>query len=405
MEGDISADVSDPEMMGEILISRARAMVPALRARARDAERQRCQPREAIEEAEAAGLLRTLVPKRWGGYGLGLRPLCEIARVLAQGDASAAWTIAFLIEHNWMACHLGLPAQAELYADRSSIRAAAPLHAAGAAVRVPGGFRVSGTWHYASAVLNADWVIVTSPVDEDGDSVPFSFIIPVGDLSVIDNWHFAGMCATSSNSVSGTDVFVPESRSIETELFHSADRHPGVAHDEKLYRYPILPGLYAMLAGLSLGAAEAAVELGREKLTSSRPWGHARILRELSRERWAIAHQKVRCARLVYRDMLETSIRKGDAGEPWSPEENGQTDLDRVTVTHLSKEAVVLILDGSGSSAYRLDEPLQRILRDVTVMANHLGQDWDVTSERGARWLLGLGRSDHDPFPPRRAKR
>jgi len=62
-------------------------------------------------------------------------------------------------------------------------------------------------------------------------------------------------------------------------------------------------------------------------------------------------------------------------------------------------------VDGSGSSAYRLDDPLQRYFRDSAVLASHLGLDWDVVTERGARWLLGLGRLPTDPLPPRATAR
>jgi 3-hydroxy-9,10-secoandrosta-1,3,5(10)-triene-9,17-dione monooxygenase len=53
---------------GEELVQRARALAPKLKERAVEAERERNIPLESVEEYIQAGLLRTIMPKRWGGY-------------------------------------------------------------------------------------------------------------------------------------------------------------------------------------------------------------------------------------------------------------------------------------------------------------------------------------------------
>jgi len=213
------------------------------------------------------------------------------------------------------------------------------------------------------------------------------------------------MSATSSVSVQTEGVFVPDRFAIEIELFHSRDGHPGAVHPEPVYRYPMLFGLTHMMCAFAVGTAEGALAEARERMETSRPWGLARIDRESSRVRWAMAHQQVRSARLLYENSLEWMIAKCDAFEEWSLEEQGQLTLDQVSVAHAAKDAIRSLLDGVGSSPYSLDDPLQRRLRDIHVIANHLGQDFDVVAERGSRWLLGLGRNATDPFPPRKTAR
>jgi alkylation response protein AidB-like acyl-CoA dehydrogenase len=395
----------DEELLTNEMIERAKRLIPMIRERAKDAEQIRRLHDETMREVERAGLLQMLVPKRWGGMGLGLRALCEVARVLAHGDSSAAWTIAFMIEHNWMACHFDMEVQKKLYAKKPYIRMAAPLIPDGKAERVPGGFRVTGKWRYASAMGNSDWVFVSSPVKEDGEDVVTCFLMPIKDVTVHDEWFFAGMAATSSTNVSAKDAFVPEEMAMEMEIFHTTDQHPGAVHEEPLYRYPILQSLFSMMAAIIVGSAEAVVELGKDRLRESAPWGIKRVTLQTSRFRWGVAHQKARCARLVYDDLLKTAIRKGDAQEPWSLADEGQMALDLMVIGTLCKEAGRIILDGSGSSAFQLSNPLQRYLRDIDVLANHIGFDEDVVGERGSRWVLGLGRVPGDPFPPRETPR
>jgi len=157
-----------------------------------------------------------------------------------------------------------------------------------------------------------------------------------------------------------------------------------------------------MLGSVALGSAEGALELAHDRLKTTAPWGVPRIDRVTSRVRWANASQDIRCARLLYQEMLRRAIEKGEAGAEWTLEEQGQLDLDLATTTHLCKNAVASLLDGCGSSSFQLADPLQRYQRDMTVLASHLGNDWDVVVDRGARLILGLGRLPTDPLPPRR---
>ena len=54
-----------------------------------------------------------------------------------------------------------------------------------------------------------------------------------------------------------------------------------------------------------------------------------------------------------------------------------------------AREAVRTICDAAGSSAHNLTNPIQRIMRDVNVMASHTLYDWDTSSELYGRAILG----------------
>jgi 3-hydroxy-9,10-secoandrosta-1,3,5(10)-triene-9,17-dione monooxygenase len=397
---------TDPSTLEDVLIDRARQMVPNLLERGALGEELRRLPEETMREAEQAGFFQAMVPKRFGGFGLGIRVLSEVGRVLAQGDASSAWTICFLMEHNWMAAHWPIEGQELLYAERPFITAAAPLFPGGTAERVPGGYRVTGTFRYSSGIQNSDYCLITAIAKEQGENIPYTFIVERDKITVHDDWFMSGMAATGSSTVSTENLFVPDHFSLETELLHSGTGHPGAAHEEPIYRHPLLQGIGAMCTGITLGCAQGALELGRERLMMPRPAPFGpRVDRELPRARWSAAAQKIRAAEALYHPAVARVIEKGDAGEPWSLEEHGRLDLDFNTVVHLCKDAVREVLDGSSSSAFQLSNPLQRFLRDIEVLANHGGADRDIVLERGSRWSLGLGRSPHDPFAPRSTPR
>lgn len=388
----------------DAVLAKAWELVPKLEARAREAETLRRMPEQTIKDAEP--LWPMLVPKRWGGLGLGSRAICETARILAHGDASSAWALSFLIEHSHMACHLSWQAQEELFADRNYILASAPLSPGGTATRVEGGFQLNGTFRYASGVGNADWTFATAIVAENDAKVPYTFLVPLDDpaVTVNDDWSMAGMAATSSASVTAKNAFVPERRGIINEIFDSADLHPGAQHEESFMRYPPLGSIRIMVAAVSLGSAEHCIDLARDRMEQSKMFDIRRIDLPLTRINWATALQKVRAARLIYQDLVERMIDQCEACETWSEEFTGQAELDLVTIVKLAKESVFLGTGGLGTSVFKLDDPVQRYRRDVDVMASHLFQEYDFVAERASRVLLGLGYLPTDPYPTRPPK-
>lgn len=389
----------ETEIDGEVYVARAEALVPLLREHAQQTETARRVPDAVVDAAVDAGLMHLMVPRSFGGAGMGVRPLAHIARVLAHGDLSSAWVICFLMEHNWMVARFPQQAQHEAFDERGYLLAAGSLAMQGDADPVDGGWRLTGHWRYCSAMPNADWALLTAGVPDGDTRVPWSFMVPKSALEVHDDWFMAGLCGTGSVSVSGTGIIVPEHRGIRTEDFHSALQHHGVSHPESSMRYPVLSSLAVMMAGFAVGAAERAVELLRDRLVETKVWGVARIDIPTARARWIDARQKTRMARFLFDELVTRVETKGDAMEDSTEVEDGELIHDRITIAHLSAEVVRLVAFGAGSSAFSLSNPIQRYLRDVEVLANHIGNDWDSVSDRAGRFQLGLGRLPTDPHP------
>ena len=83
------------------LIERARRLVPLLKERAAQAERDLRVPDESIIELQAAGLLRALQPRAFGGYEVDPRTFFEIQMILAEGCMSTAWIYGVMGVHPW----------------------------------------------------------------------------------------------------------------------------------------------------------------------------------------------------------------------------------------------------------------------------------------------------------------
>jgi 3-hydroxy-9,10-secoandrosta-1,3,5(10)-triene-9,17-dione monooxygenase len=83
-------------------LDRARALIPRLAERASAAAAARQLPAQTIAEYHAAGILRILQPRRFGGQQGRFSLFSRIVEELTYGCASSAWVYAVLAEHQWI---------------------------------------------------------------------------------------------------------------------------------------------------------------------------------------------------------------------------------------------------------------------------------------------------------------
>ena len=95
----------------EVLIERARSLIPVLRQRAKQANADRRLPQETINDFRRLGLTRCLQPAMFGGLASDYRVFSKMIRTLAQGCGSSAWVLAVHGEHNWVVGNLSEQAQ------------------------------------------------------------------------------------------------------------------------------------------------------------------------------------------------------------------------------------------------------------------------------------------------------
>src|ERR1700719_1444720 len=87
------------KVTAESLYEAAQRFVPEIRGQALKMERARRLDDDLVDAMEAAGVFSVVVPKRWGGAGLGPHEVNRIAEILGSADCSAAWVSTFFIFH------------------------------------------------------------------------------------------------------------------------------------------------------------------------------------------------------------------------------------------------------------------------------------------------------------------
>src|SRR5258706_9155601 len=134
---------SPGDMTYEKAISLARAIAPAIAERAATADAQRCQPEETIREIIDAGLVRLLMPARWGGHELSLTALVDSTIEIAKADASAGWCYALLVGHSFMLAQFSEEAQRDVWAGDPDALMSSSFPPMGQLIPTTGGYLVS----------------------------------------------------------------------------------------------------------------------------------------------------------------------------------------------------------------------------------------------------------------------
>jgi 3-hydroxy-9,10-secoandrosta-1,3,5(10)-triene-9,17-dione monooxygenase len=367
-----------------------------LAGRAMEAEALRRLPQKTVDEAAAAGFFRMVTPERWGGEGGDLRTLFDVSRRLAHGCASSAWTLSFLALHSWLLCRFHPRLQEELFAGGAIPMAPAPLAPTGRVEPAPGGYRLTGRWEWATGVMHADWVMVNAV--EPGMPAPRFCVLPLSDVTVLDVWKTAGMCATGSNTVVVDDVFVPEYRTVEAWRIKLGQTVGETLHEGTSVTWPMSPVLALIAATPALGAAEAALEAFtarmREKLQA---YSGAKVADlPMTHFRLGEGAATVRAARLIWEDAIATLERIGPLGAAAPVEDLVAIRLAAAHLVRLANEAVAALAGAAGASSGFLTSPLQRALRDLQMMRGHVVFDWDRSTQIAGRMALGIAPGPAD---------
>ena len=377
------ADVIDHDRF----LGRCRELVPVLLERADEGERLRRVPQATIDDARAADLFRVVVPTSLGGHGLGLDSLAHGTRILAHGCPATAWTLSFLMMHAWLLTRFPAEGRAELFAGNPCPFTPAPIAPTGTATPTDGGYRVSGRWEWATAVAHADWVMVHAVQTEPVFTTLFVVVRP-DEVVVDDVWFTSGMRATGSNTVRIEDRFVPASRALpSSSLLFGSDPLDG----DGLAGHAVPPVLALMAAAPALGAAEAAVDLYRERLGQrvlAYSLGDKASEQPAAQVRLATAISDLTSARVRWDDALA----KLDDARAGAVDEQIRVDsrLTAAATCRAARGVISTVCEGSGASVYLAGSPLQRLQRDVEVLKGHVIFDWDRTAELAGRYALGF---------------
>jgi alkylation response protein AidB-like acyl-CoA dehydrogenase len=376
------------------LIERIRALAPMVEAHARQAELDR-KPVDAVMRAiEETGAYRWFVPKRYGGYEFSLEGFMDVGTALGAACLSTGWVVTFCMEHNWLLGLYNRQAQEDIFGRQPYIIAPGALAPKGRAVPVEGGYRVTGRWEWGTGVMHADWVMVGALTPSATSDQPelCMYLLPIADAKVIDTWHMAGMVGTGSNDIAVENAFVPAHRK-QNIMEMRAGNSPGAAvHGTPTYRMPMLPVLGLTAAAPAVGGAQKAVALFRTRLGERTVYGTTtkQSDKATSHVRLGLLEERAASLEAKLKRIARSVMAWGESGEVCPELERASLRVQIASVVRESRDIARDVVEASGAHAHFLDNPLQRILRDMHTLSCHTVFDLDLAAEQHGRLLLGL---------------
>lgn len=375
------------------LVGRAAELVPLLRERSLWIDEHRRLPEDVIDALEESGILRMQAPVQYGGYESDPATLVDVHAELARGNASAAFCVSVWSLLNWMAGLWPDEVQDEVFA-RPNVRVCGTLAASGTAVRVPGGWRMSGSWRFNSGVLHSQWKVTAAvPEGPEGANGPITALVPTSELEFVDDWHTFGLPGSGSVTTVARDVFVPDERVIATADFFTDQCKSKINAAKPAYQVPMLVTSTAATGGQLIGSAKYALETLLERMpgrsityTDYRSQAEAPVT-HLQVGEAALLIEEAEARMHAFADLISA---KSAAEEPWTQDERVRSRVQLGRTAQLAKQAVdIVAMAGGGSSIYR-DVPLPRIQRDVHAVAIHALTNPATTIELYGRMLCGL---------------
>jgi alkylation response protein AidB-like acyl-CoA dehydrogenase len=379
------------------LLGRIAELQPVVRGYQDETERGMRIPPPLVAELKAAGVYRMVVPRALGGLQVDLLTYLRAAELLAEADGSVGWNIGNNAVGQLVA--LGLPEAGveEIFADGpDTIVAGTAVAGGGSAVRVDGGYRVSGRWTFGSGCRESRWMMANFDLsDGNGASAGLyrAFFQP-SECTVIETWDMVGMRGTGSHDWRVDDVFVPERRTALVEgrlLVNQWQRWAGT-----LYQLPIHalvgPHHSAAATGIARAGIDALTELAGAKMPRGRVAG-------LLRDREAIQDAVARAEgllgggqafrTLVLRDVWDTV----DRGEDTTLRQRARCRLAASHAVDCARQAMELMYRAGGTTSSQRSHQISHCWRDLHVVAGaaSTAPEWYALA---GRVFLGL-----DPGP------
>ena len=392
----LSGDDSGLPAEERAVLQRARRLIPLLAERAPEAAAARRVPAATIAEYHAAGILRILQPRRFGGMQGRFSLFSRIVEELTYGCASSAWVYAVFAEHQWIIAQYPNEAQIDVWGDDPEAVASSSLAPRAAAKPVPGGWRLSGRYPFSSGCDYAQWAILGAFLGEVGDPRTIAYLLaPLAECEIADDWQTLGLAGTGSKSLVLRDVFVPEHRVVMvSDLF--AGTPPGaLVHPD----YPVLRAPRGFLVSYSL--PPVAIALGRRALDVACAALAGRVSRGVSKlaesevVQMAVgeAAAAIDAATLLLHTGRDSSTAEVSSGRRITEAEALRARRDMVYAQHQVAWAVDKLCEVDGARWVYDNDELGAIRRDVMTILTHHAASRPAAMAPYGRLLLTHGAS------------
>ena len=357
-------------------IARARNLAPLLTAAAPRIDTACELPADVLDAMHAEGMFRLLVPRSLGGAELDPATYIQCVEAIAGGDASVAWCMNQGSGCSMSAGYLTPSVAQEVFGGERDVLAWG-MGPGAKAVRVQGGWRISGDWAFASGSRHATWLGAHCPCFEpdgtpqrhaDGRPWERTMLFRRDVASIRDIWQVVGLRGTGSDAYSVQDLFVDDAHTLTRDRPEER-REPGL-----IYRFAAMQIYASGFAAVALGAARAALDSFIDLARGKTPALTQTALRDSAviQSAIGIADAKLKSARTWLIHVLgDTQEAVNLAGELTTEQRVAIRQASTYAI-HQAKEVVDIAYHEAGATAIFDANPFERRFRDVNTVTQQV---------------------------------
>lgn len=391
------AQKTSPLVTPEVLVQRARDMVPVLKERAKQCEQDRCVPKQTVADMQKAGFFEILKPKLYGGYEMDPQVFYDVCMTIAEGCMSTAWIYGVIGVHNWQIALFDPKAAADVWGKDKSVLIASTYMPKGQVTPVEGGFKFSGRWGFSSGIDHCDWVFLGGLIFSQGQPPEYrTFLLPRSDFEVIDTWHVMGLKGTGSKDIVVKDVFVPEYRTHNASDGFMGTNPGRDTFTADLYKLPfgqifVRAVSSAAIGGLQ-GALDTFLDFAKVRVGDMGNKTSEQAPAQLAAAETAVAIDEMKLVLNRNFDVLMTRIRN-------------KQPLDDIKQRLLFRHQASQVVERSARHAYQLfsacggrgiftDFPLHRYMFDIMAARGHYANNPEQFGRNFGSVMLGRDNTD-----------
>jgi indole-3-acetate monooxygenase len=361
---------------GAACLSAARTLIPLLQAAAERIDAGNELPPDVLDAMFHAGMFKLLLPRAFGGFELKPTEYIRCVEAIAEGDASVAWCMNQGSGCSMASAYMASDVAREIWGGKRDVVAWGQGPGA-KAIRADGGWRVTGTWSFASGSRHATWLGGMCPsfeadgrpmVRPDGKAWERTFMFRREQARIDDVWQVMGLRGTGSDNYTITDLVVDDAHALTREYEPERQQRGPLYSFQAMQLYA--GGFASVALGVSRAMLDAFIALAR---TKNQAWS-ADSLRDNNAVQHIIGHSdaawKAAWAGLhkvlddAWQDVVRTGVLSLDH----------RIDIRQAATyaIHVSRDMAHAVFHEAGSTAIFTRHPFERRLRDVNSVSQQL---------------------------------
>ena len=355
---------------------RAKSLIPLLQSAADRIDAQTELPPDVLDAMFDAGMFKLLLPRVYGGYELAPTDYIQCVEAIAQGDASAAWCMNQGSGCSMASAYVAPEVAMEVWGGKRDVVAWGQGPGA-KAVRAAGGWRVTGTWSFASGSRHATWLGALCPTFEaDGtprlrpDGTPWdrTFLFRREKAKIEDVWQVMGLRGTGSDNYTIQDLFVDDAHALTREYAPERRVHEPLYSLQSMQLYA--GGFASVALGISRAMLDAFVDVAKTKTQawSADPLRDNNVIQHIigySDAAWKAGKAGLHKA---MDDAWGDVVRTGELSLAHRMEIRQASTY----AIHTARDMAHQVFHEAGSTAIFQKHPFERRLRDVNSVSQQL---------------------------------